>query len=377
MSSYVSSLVACPCGATATIKHPTKDFLVVCSECKKRLVWSSSNSKWVPLTEQSKLVQRRFRTTAPILTSAARPVPHRPLSRVTCPCGVRGEPETIDRPTTLLRCEACGMLLTHNQRRGWFPFDEIPDDQRRLYNLASAITLKDPNRQQEDAPRETGAVGSTVAKVQATYNGEAGELEIVSDGETVSIRFNGASIRQEMRLDSTTGNSAELFGNHLRVSGPAATLDFILVPDGDPEAANKFLGALPGVRSHNGAVTSPGAAPRPSEASFHARPITTRGSGVNRPSGSLHHSQPQGSSGRVAGGIAVLVLLAIIGAVIVGLVGVGGKADAKRWIESVYTKADIEWSCINVGNSAAALDWYPEIGFSLEDMRSAWRDLCR
>jgi hypothetical protein len=53
-----------------------------------------------------------------------------------------------------------------------------------------------------------------------------------------------------------------------------------------------------------------------------------------------------------------------------------GKSVARSWIESVYTNSDIDWACRNLGESQAGLDWYPEIGFSLQELRDAWSELC-
>lgn len=59
------------------------------------------------------------------------------------------------------------------------------------------------------------------------------------------------------------------------------------------------------------------------------------------------------------------------------LAACGGESEATAWIKSVYSQSDIDWACSNLGDSAAGLDWYPEIGFSLQEMQEAWSRLCR
>lgn len=52
-------------------------------------------------------------------------------------------------------------------------------------------------------------------------------------------------------------------------------------------------------------------------------------------------------------------------------------SSATTWIKTTYSQAEIDWACENVKESAAGLDWYPEIGFSFEEMEKAWNGLCR
>jgi len=52
-------------------------------------------------------------------------------------------------------------------------------------------------------------------------------------------------------------------------------------------------------------------------------------------------------------------------------------AKAAAWINATYTRSEIEWACGNTQPNTAGLDWYPEIGFTFEELNAAWRDECR
>ena len=51
--------------------------------------------------------------------------------------------------------------------------------------------------------------------------------------------------------------------------------------------------------------------------------------------------------------------------------------NASTWINDTYSRSEIEWACDNTQPNTAGLDWYPEIGFSLEELTSAWSEECR
>ena len=56
-----------------------------------------------------------------------------------------------------------------------------------------------------------------------------------------------------------------------------------------------------------------------------------------------------------------------------------GSSDSKAaaWINATYTRSEIEFACENTQPNTAGLDWYPEIGFTFEELNVAWREECQ
>lgn len=62
-----------------------------------------------------------------------------------------------------------------------------------------------------------------------------------------------------------------------------------------------------------------------------------------------------------------------------GAIGGGSEVDtARSWLEGTYGDAGeaIDFGCSVGPVTAAGLDWYPEIGFSLESLEDAWAKIC-